>query len=86
MKAELLAGLTPEDKAKRKAILYGSADGLQVIEDHLRKKVEQLQASRLGKQDYGSPSWALMQADKVGELRALLEVIDLLTLDRENNG
>lgn len=84
MKLELLAGLTPDQKAERKAILLGSADGLKIVEDHLRKKVILLQASRLGKQDYESPSWALQQADKVGELRALLETIELLTLDREN--
>lgn len=84
MKLELFAGLSAEQKEERKAILKGSADGLNVIRDHLTEKLAQLQKSRLGKQDYGSPSWALLQADKVGEVRALIEVIDLLTLDREN--
>lgn len=31
--------------------------------------------------DYDSPSWAYRQADKIGYLRALKEIEDILTMD-----
>lgn len=83
MKLELLKGLDPEQKAQRKAILYGCANGFEIVEDVLREKVATLFRASLERREYDSPSWALEQADAVGYIRALHEVIELLALDRE---
>lgn len=83
MKMELLKGVPDDKKAERKAILYGCANGFAIVENLLREKLAYLQRKSLGKQEYDSPSWALAQADAVGYMRALSEVIDLLALDRE---
>lgn len=83
MKLELLKGLSPEKKAERKAILHGCANGFEIVENVLREKVATLFRTSLQRTDYDSPSWALTQADTVGYIRALQEVIELLALDRE---
>lgn len=85
MKTDLLVGATtPAQKAERKAVLHGSAPGFGIVEEILRKRLENLQ-SQLLKPAYDIPNWAMMQADKIGEARAYEYVIQLLTLDRENN-
>lgn len=84
MKTELLQGLDERQKEERKAILYGSAAGLKVIEDVLVARLEVLNKKILSSQAYASPSWAYMQADMIGEARAYQAVLDLLILDRES--
>lgn len=84
MKMELLAGLLPEDQEKRKQLLRACHEALdvyrEVLEARLKKTHEELTSKKL----YDSANWAYMQADLVGLARAYKEIIDLLTLDRED--
>lgn len=83
MRVELLAGLSEEDQVKRQQLLYACREALdvyrEVLEARVKKAYEELTSKRL----YDTPNWAYVQADLAGLTRAYREVIDLLTLDRE---
>lgn len=84
MKADLLKDARSYEQTKaRKALLHGCAPGFEVVSKLLQERLQALQVQMLSAKTYESPSWALMQADKIGEARGLAYVIDLLTLDRE---
>lgn len=82
MKAELLAGLGPVEKQERETILRGCAPGFQIIKEVLEKRLKE-KTARLLDRNYEVTNWAQLQADQIGEIRALKELIELLTLDRE---
>lgn len=82
MKAELLAGLGPVEKQERETILRGCAPGFQIIKEVLEKRLKE-KTVRLLDRNYEVTNWAQLQADQIGEIRALKELIELLTLDRE---
>lgn len=84
MKMELLAGLSVEDQEKRKQLLHACHEALdvykEVLEARLKKTYEEIASKKL----YDNPNWVYLQADLVGLARAYKEVIELLTLDRED--
>jgi hypothetical protein len=75
-----LGAATDEEKQKRRQIVLGSTDLMQLLEELLKRKLESKHQAALLKTDYDSPSWALLQADSVGERRALAEIIDMLQI------
>lgn len=84
MKAELLAGLGPVERQERETILRGCAPGFQIIKDVLEKRLKD-KTTKLLNRNYEVANWTYEQADTIGEARALKELIELLTLDREKN-
>ena len=79
MKSAWFAGATSEEeKHRRRSIVAGSMDLVQLLAELLQKKLEEKNKLALAKRDYDSPSWALLQADSVGERRALADLIDML--------
>lgn len=83
MKMELLAGLTPEDQEKRKAMLRSCHEALDVYKEVLQARLEKVYEEVTGKKLFDNPNWAYLQAESTGLARAYREMIDLLTLDRE---
>lgn len=83
MKISLLKGLTQDQRKEREQLLRSCAPALEIYRKALEERLEELTKEVLSKKLYESPSWALEQADRVGEARALQETIELLTLDRE---
>lgn len=78
MKISWTKGLSGEEK---KDILqeYASSSHLrQRLELLLREKQMLSQKAIISKESYDSPNWAYKQADNVGYLRAMEEVISLL--------
>ena len=73
---------TEEEKQARRQIVVGSTDLLQLLAELLKRKLESKHKAALAKTDYDSPSWALLQADSVGERRALSEMISMLQPDQ----
>lgn len=78
MQESLLAGLSKEDREKVKECLLHSQVSFDIIKSVLGKRLESLAKNPV--QDYDCPSWALKQADKLGEERGLKYVMALLTL------
>lgn len=56
---------------------------LDLLKQILVDRMVEVQKSMLSTQNYESPAWAEMQADRLGAIRELDYVISLLTLDRE---
>lgn len=83
MKVELLRGLNEEQKQEREQLLRSCSAALKVYKDALEARLSDLTKEVLSKKAYDNPAWALEQADRVGYARALNDLIELLTLDRE---
>lgn len=83
MKMELLKGLTKDQRDEREQLLRSCSAALDIYRKVLEAKFEELTTEVLSKKSYESLSWAFEQADRVGYARALNDVIELLTLDRE---
>lgn len=79
MKLNWTKGLSGE--AKRDIQLeYASSSNLRKrLEVLLREKQASSQKAIISKESYDSPNWAYKQADNVGYLRALEEVISILS-------
>lgn len=83
MRVELLRGLNEDQKKEREQLLRSCSAALKVYKDTLEARLSDLTKEVLSKKAYDNPAWALEQADRVGYARALNDVIELLTLDRE---
>lgn len=84
MRSELAKGLSSEALDARQKQLYASKAVLDLYKTILEEKLANLNAELVRAKNYDSPNWALKQADYVGAARTLQDVINLLTLDREN--
>lgn len=83
MKIEIFRGLNAEQKQEREVLLRSCSAALKVYKDLLEARLGELTKDVLSKKAYDNPAWALEQADRVGYARALNDLIELLTLDRE---
>lgn len=70
-----------EDQANFKKMVLGSKIVLDKAIKIVYTKIKDGESSSL--EDYTSPSWAYKQADKNGYVRALKEIIEILTVDDE---
>lgn len=84
MRSELVKGLSSEAQDARTKQLWASKTVLDLYKQILEAKLADLNAELVRAKNYDSPNWALKQADYVGAARTLQDVINLLTLDREN--
>ena len=78
MKTSLKVGLSKEEGERlEKSYVAGKyfIDRLKLVLDN---KIKESYESSIRKNNYSNPSWAYLQADKVGYERALKEVISLL--------
>ena len=83
MKLELFRGLTKEQHQEREQLIRSCAAAIKIYKESLEARLAELTKEVLSKRSYDNPSWALEQADRVGYARALQDLIELLTLDRE---
>lgn len=81
MKTVLFKGAA--ERGEREALLRAAAPALDIVKRVLEDKLEELTSNALSKKNYESPSWALLQADAIGEARGIQYAIELLTLDQE---
>ena len=70
---------TKEEKDKVRQVLFSNKDGF----DRLKEILEPMLKEALPTADYDSPSWAYKEADRIGYNRALNQVLDIITLDKE---
>lgn len=70
---------TPEERKKFKESVLNSKFVLDRLSEICYNIIEEQEKS--SKADYSNPSWAYYQADRLGYLRAIKEIIDLLQLD-----
>lgn len=77
----------PEEKERFKKYIYGSRTILDrelVLVEEMEKELD---LQETDPDQYSSPSWAALQADRNGYRRALKRVKKLITLDQgKNNG
>lgn len=70
------------EKDKRKQTLFSIDNILGLLRTELEKKLTSLQ--RCSIQDYNNQNWALLEADRQGQYRVLQEVIQILTITKED--
>jgi hypothetical protein len=73
---------TKEEKDRFEKYLYGSRNILDVQSNILDKFERELDDQENNPDQYNSPSWAALQADRNGYRRALRRIKKLITLDK----
>lgn len=68
---------------ERKVMVRSCQPTLNVLKNILEKKIEEIEHSQKRKADYDCPNWALKQADYIGSMRVLKDILTLL--DQEEN-
>ncbi len=82
MKTVWTQGLkNPTEKEEFEKTVYASKKVLDKLKDIVYNKINGVEKTSV--EDYKSPSWAYLQADKNGYRRALEEITSILTLDAE---
>lgn len=81
MKTDWWKHLPENQRAERKEIVEKSKLMREATKDLVERKLKDLDANQVSKSNYDSPSWPMLQADYIGYRRALLEMIDLLTIE-----
>lgn len=71
----------PEDRKKFRESVENSKFVLDRLKEICYNIIEDKEKSTSA--DYSKPSWPFYQADKLGYVRAIKEIIDLLQLDPE---
>lgn len=74
----------PEDKKKRRETILANTASLSVLYTLLERRKEAMERLQLSDKAYDSPSWPYFQADKVGCIRTLTEVMRLLEFTKES--
>ncbi|HEY6020232.1 MAG TPA: hypothetical protein VIY48_10110 [Candidatus Paceibacterota bacterium] len=69
------------EKAERKEIVKASKLLREATKDVLEHKLKNLERVITSKSLYDNPNWTYLQADYVGYVRAIQEVIDLMTIE-----
>lgn len=78
MKTKLLSNLTPEDEAElRQNFVYSLVLRKRLIEV-LESEIDSHHASMRKEENFDKPNWALIQADRIAQVKALKRVISLL--------
>lgn len=78
-----VSNLGIEAVEERKIMVRSCQPTLNVLKNILEKKLDEIEASRTRKLDYDSPNWAVKQADYIGSIRVIKDVLTLL--DQEEN-
>lgn len=69
------------EKEEFEKIVYASKKVLDKLKDIVYNKINGVEKTSV--EDYTSPSWAYLQADRNGYRRALEEMLSILTVDTE---
>jgi hypothetical protein len=72
---------TPEERKKFRDSVHNSKFVLDRLQEICYNSIEE--AGKSSKDDYRLAAWPYYQADKLGYIRAIKEIIDLLQLDPE---
>jgi len=72
---------TPEEKKKFRESVFNSKFVLDRLKEICYNIIEEAQKSTVV--DYDSPSWSHRQADRIGYVRAIEDIIKLLHIDPE---
>ena len=78
MKSRLLNGLEPDLKTTVEREFASSHHLRKRLQEVLRGDIETLQRSMRDDESFNQGDWALKQANKIGESKALLKLISLL--------
>ena len=71
---------TKQEKDKFKAYLFSCNDGFYRLSELLSEELESTVKEMSMEDNYDSPAWAEQQADRLGKIRTLRKVIDLINL------
>lgn len=71
---------TKEEREKFKQYLFSCNDGLHRLSEILSEELESTVKDMSTEDNYDSPAWAEQQADRLGKIRTLRKVIDLINL------
>lgn len=71
---------TAEERQKLSDTIKGSGYVLDILSDWIEKQLKELQS--VSRDDYDNPNWALLMADKNGEIRALTKVLKMTRIER----
>lgn len=69
---------TQEAKQERAALYLSCHQILKVLRNMIQDDIEAVRKNTLAKEHYGQAAWPFLQADQIGELRALNNVLELL--------
>lgn len=69
-----------EGRRKREQSVRSSADTLNILQRVLDKEIYRLSEVPPKLEDYENPSWALLQADRAGQLRSIRNIRKLTEL------
>ncbi len=81
MKTVWTQGLTPTEKEEFEKVVYASKKVLDKLSQIVYNKINAVE--KTSPEDYKSPAWAYLQADRNGYRRALEEINSILTIDTE---
>lgn len=79
MKTKWLTGcVTEQDKEERRALYQSCHQILKVMKTIINKELEEANASAETQKNYELAAWPYLQADRLGTIRALKNVLELL--------
>lgn len=78
MKTRVLKGLDDDVAAELKAQFVHSARWRKRMVEVLNEDIDALHASMRKEENFDSPNWSLIQADRVAQVKALKKFISLL--------
>ena len=81
MKSKLTKGLDPTEKKEFRGAFLEALQFRKRLTAVLDNEVASLQASMRNEDSFDSPNWALKQADRVAQTKAILRVISLINED-----
>jgi len=83
MKKSLIRGFSKEETPEIRGAFVDAHRFRKHLTLVLRREVESLQVSMRNEDNFDSPNWAFIQADKVAQTKALLKVIGMLNEERD---
>jgi len=83
MKSKLTKGLEPDEASAVRGAFLEALQFRKRLTVVLNDEVKSLQASMRNEEAFESPNWALRQADRVAQTKALLRVISLINEDKK---
>lgn len=77
MKTSLTAGLTKEEKSELSANFINALPLRKRVIEMLEKEIESLNTNMRDEDHFSSPNWALIQADRIAQIKAKKKLISL---------
>ena len=84
MKLSITKGLDEKEAKEARAAFLEAVQFRKRLTVILNDEVRSLQASMRSESSYESPNWALIQADRVAQTKALLKVVGLISNEKKN--